>query len=753
MTKRIAYRTCPLCEATCGLELHLEDEELTLVRGDKDDVFSHGYLCPKGTALKQLEADPDRIRRPQVRRGDTWHEVTWDEAFAEIERGLGPILESNRDAVSVYLGNPNAHNLGAIIEGRVLLQSLGSANVFSASTVDQMPKQVSAGLMFGAALTVPVPDLDRTDYLLILGANPFASNGSLMTVPDVPGRLRAIRARGGRLVVVDPRRSKTAEEADEHLFIRPGTDAHFLFAIVHTIISEGLVQLGNAGGHVEGLEEVERLARDFSPELVAPVCGIDAETIRRVARDLATTERAAVYGRIGTCTQEFGTLASWLVDVVNTVAGNLDREGGAMFTLPATGGPNTGGTKGVGRGVRFGRRQSRVRRLPEFYGELPVVALAEEIETPGEGQIRALITVAGNPVLSTPNAGRLDRALASLDFMVSVDIYRNETTRHANVILPVPGVLARSHYDVALYSLAVRNVANYSPPTVELGADEIPEWEILLRLAGIAAGQGSTAEAAAMLDDFVLTSQVQKAVTREGSNVEGRDAGELVEALSVDGRRGPERVLDLMLRTGPYGDGFGSNPGGLSLSVLEENPHGVDLGPLQPRLPEVLRTPSGKIELAPPMIVEDVENRLAPSLARRVNGELVLVGRRDLRSNNSWMHNLEILVKGKPRCTLQIHPDDATRLGLGDTDVARVKSRVGSLEIPVEITDGIMSGVVSIPHGWGHSADGADMEVAGRYAGVNTNLLADGAMVDPLSGNAVLNGIPVTVEALVPAGT
>ena len=753
MTKRIAYRTCPLCEATCGLELHLEDEELTLVRGDKDDVFSHGYLCPKGTALKQLEADPDRIRRPQVRRGDTWHDVTWDEAFAEIERGLGPILEANRDAVGVYLGNPNAHNLGAIIEGRVLLQSLGSSNIFSASTVDQMPKQVSAGLMFGAALTVPVPDLDRTDYLLILGANPFASNGSLMTVPDVPGRLRAIRARGGRLVVVDPRRSKTAEEADEHLFIRPGTDAHFLFAIVHTIVSEGLVQLGNAGGHVEGLDEVERLARDFAPEVVAPVCGIDAETIRRVARDLATTERAAVYGRIGTCTQEFGTLASWLVDVVNTIAGNLDREGGAMFTLPATGGPNTGGTTGVGRGVRFGRRQSRVRGLPEFYGELPVVALAEEIETPGEGQIRALITVAGNPVLSTPNAGRLDRALASLDFMVSVDIYRNETTRHANVILPVPGVLARNHYDVALYSLAVRNVANYSPPVVELGADEIPEWEILLRLAGIAAGQGSTAEAAAMLDDFVLTSQVQKAVTREGSNVEGRDAGELVEALSVDGRRGPERVLDLMLRTGPYGDGFGSNPGGLSLSVLEENPHGVDLGPLQPRLPEVLRTPSGKVELAPPMIVEDVQNRLAPSLTRRVNGELVLVGRRDLRSNNSWMHNLEILVKGKPRCTLQIHPDDATRLGLGDADVARVKSRVGSLEIPVEITDGIMSGVVSIPHGWGHSADGADMEVAGRYAGVNTNLLADGALVDPLSGNAVLNGIPVTVEALVPAGT
>jgi anaerobic selenocysteine-containing dehydrogenase len=757
MTKRIAYRTCPLCEATCGLELHLEDEEITLVRGDREDVFSRGYLCPKGTALKQLEADPDRLRAPQVRTGDTWREVGWDEAFAEIERGLGPILAANRDAVGVYLGNPNAHNLGAIVEGKVLLQALGSANVFSASTVDQMPKQVSAGLMFGGALTVPVPDLDRTDYVLILGANPFASNGSLMTVPDVPGRLRAIRSRGGRLVVVDPRRSKTAEEADEHLFIRPGTDAHFLFGLVHAIVAEGLVNLGNAEGHVDGLDEVVRLAQAFAPEVVAPVCGIDAATIRRVARDLATTERAAVYGRIGTCTTEFGTVASWLVDVVNTLAGNLDREGGAMFTLPATGGANAGPTKpgatpGVGRGVRFGRRQSRVRGLPEFYGELPVVALAEEIDTPGAGQIRALITVAGNPVLSTPDSERLDRALAGLDFMVSVDIYRNETTRHANVILPVPGVLKRSHYDIALYALAVRNVANYSPPVVELAPHELPEWEILLRLASIVSGQGSSAEAATLLDDFVLTSQVEKAVSREGSNVQGREASELFEALSVDGRRGPERVLDLMLRTGPYGDGFGADPKGLSLARLEANPHGVDLGPLQPRLPEVLRTPSGKIELAPEAIVADVETRLVPSLTQLADGGMVLVGRRDLRSNNSWMHNLEILVKGKPRCTLQVHPADAGRLGLADGAEARVRSRVGTVEIPVEITDGIMPGVVSIPHGWGHGGPGTDMAVAGRHAGVNTNLLADGSLIDPLSGNAVLNGIPVTVETLVPAG-
>jgi anaerobic selenocysteine-containing dehydrogenase len=745
---RTVYRTCPLCEATCGLELRLDGRDILLVRGDRDDVFSHGFLCPKGTALKQLESDPDRLRRPQVRRGDEWLDVSWDDAFGEVERGLTPILEEHgRDAVAVYLGNPNVHNLAGTLYNRVLLQALGTGNVYSASTVDQMPKQVSAGLMFGAGLSIPIPDVGRTDHLMVLGANPFASNGSLMTAPDFPGRLRALRARGGKLVVVDPRRSKTAEEADEHLFIRPGTDAHFLFAIVHTLFAERLTSLGNVTDHVNGIETVERLARDFAPDAVAPVCGIDAETIRRSARELASAPRAAVYGRIGTCTQEFGTLASWLVDVVNTLTGNLDREGGVLFTKPAAGSANTSGTPGVGRGVRFGRRHSRVRGLPEVFGELPVVCLAEEIDTPGEGQVRGMITVAGNPVLSTPDAGRLDRAMASLDFMVSVDIYRNETTRHANVILPPEGALARSHYDLAFYQLSIRNIANYSPPVVDLEPGEMAESEILLRLAGIAAGDGAAADPAA-LDDFVVAGLVQRAVQQTGSNVEGRDSDELIEALSP--RRGPERIIDLMLRTGPYGDGFGTDPSGLSLAVLEANPHGVDLGPLEPRIPEVLRTPSGKIELAPEPIVDDVA-RLRESLARGRNGEMVLVGRRDLRSNNSWMHNVDVLVRGKDRCTLHLHPEDATRLGLADGASACVRSSRGEVAVTVEVTDAIMPGVVSIPHGWGHDRDGAGLSVATKRPGVNSNLLADGELFDPLSGNAVLNGIRVGVEALAPA--
>jgi anaerobic selenocysteine-containing dehydrogenase len=742
MDERTAYRTCPLCEATCGLAITTRGRTVTDIRGDDDDVFSHGYICPKGPALAALDTDPDRLRRPMIRRGSEWQEVSWDDAFAEIDRRLPPLIaERGRDAVAVYLGNPSVHNLALTLYSRALLRVLGTRNIYSASTVDQMPKQVSAGLMFGTALSIPIPDLDRMDYLLVLGADPMVSNGSLMTAPDVRGRLRAIRERGGKIVVVDPRRSRTAAEASAHHFIRPGTDAHFLFALVNVLTTDGLVRLGRLAEHTAGLDDVIALAAAFTPERVAPVCGIAAETIRRIAHELTRAPHAAVYGRIGTCTQEFGTLASWLVDVLNVLTGNLDREGGAMFTRAAVGATNTRGTPGRGKGLRIGRRASRVRGLPEVLGEFPVGTLADEIETPGDGQIRALVTIAGNPALSNPNGGRLARALASLDFMVSLDLYLNETTRHAHVILPGLSPLESSHYDVALWQLAVRNVANYSAPVFVPPTDRPSEWETLLRLSAIVMGQGPSPDTRA-LDDFVARQQVEEAVGATGSPVAGRDPDELMAALAH--RRGPDRLLDLMLRTGPYGDAFGSRTEGLSLAVLEANPHGVDLGALAPRIPEVLRTPSGKVELAPLEITTDVA-RLRATLDRPAP-QMVLVGRRDLRSNNSWMHNVPNLVRGKARCTLLVHPDDAARLGLADGRPARVRSRVGTLEIPVEVTDTIMPGVVSIPHGWGHDAPGTRMRVAAEHAGVNTNLLADELGMDPLSGNAILNGIPVTIE-------
>ena len=537
---RTAYRTCPLCEAVCGLEITLRGDEIVRIRGDRDDVFSHGYICPKGSTLKQLHEDPDRVRAPLIKRDGVFVEATWDEAFAEIERRLMPILETHgRDSAAVYIGNPSAHSLGALLYGRFAIKGLGSGNLFSASTVDQRPKELSAGMMFGLPLTIPVPDIDRTDYLLMLGANPYASNGSLATAPDWPGRIEALRARGGKLVVVDPRRSRTAEAADEHVFIRPGTDAFLLIAMVHTLFEEGLVELGRLEDMVEGLDEVERLVKDYSAEAVAPITGVEASTIRRLAAELAAAPTACVYGRIGTTTQELGTLVSWLVDVLNVCTGNLDRPGGAMFTMPATGSGNTRGKRRTGRGLRIGRRTSRVRGLPETLGELPVVAMTEEIETPGEGQIRALVTIAGNPVVSTPNGGgRLDTALASLEFMVSVDIYVNETTRHADVILPAPDPLAKSHYDVALLQLGLRNVANYSPPVLT-PPDQPDEWEILCTLALIFQGMGAQADAS-VVDDLAIRGLVDSAVSDETGPLYERDTDEILAALEP--RRGPERL-------------------------------------------------------------------------------------------------------------------------------------------------------------------------------------------------------------------
>src|SRR5918999_1081449 len=577
------YRTCPFCEATCGLQVETEGREVVSVKGDKEDVFSRGFICPKAHGLKQLHEDPDRLTRPLVRRDGELVEATWDEAFEEIDRRLSPLLaEHGRDAVAVYLGNPIVHNLSGVLYGPAFLRALGSRNIYSASTVDQMPKQVSSGLMFGTMLSIPLADVDRTDHLLILGANPLVSNGSLLTAPDMRGRLRGIRERGGKVVVVDPRRTRTAEEADEHHFIRPGTDAFLLAAMACTLVEEDLVDTGRLTEHLNGLDEVVELVRGFPPEPAAEACGIPAAEIRRMARELAAAPRAAVYGRIGTCTQEFGTLATWLVDVLNVLTGNLDREGGAMFAKAAVAQRNSAGRGGEGKGIRLGRWHSRVRGLPETFGELPVSALAEEMETPGEGQVRALVTIGGNPAVSTPNAGRLEAAMEQLDF--------------------------------AFYQLSVRNVVNFSPPVFEYSGPA--EWELFLRLAGIAAGQGSAPDLDAF-DDLVIATLVQRELGLPGSRVAGREPAELIEQLAP--RRGPLRALDFLVRVGPWGDAFGANPGGLTLETLERNPHGVDLGPLEPRIPEVLRTPSGKIELAPPDIVADVE-RVRAGLERGRNG-------------------------------------------------------------------------------------------------------------------------------------
>ncbi len=745
---KIDYRTCPLCEATCGLEIHHRDGVVTRIRGDREDVFSRGYVCPKGASLKSLHEDPDRLRTPWIREGSKWRETTWPEAFAEVERGLAPIVARGGGAVGVYLGNPNVHNMAGSFFVRPLLKALRTRNLFSASTVDQMPRHVACGFLFGSGGLMPVPDLDRTQHLLMLGANPLESNGTLCTAPDFPGRLAAIRKRGGKVVVVDPRRTRTAKKADEHLPIRPGTDVYFQLALAQVLVDEKLVTLGANAEWIDGLERLPDLLRPYTPERVAPLTGIDADTIRRHARELAAADSAAVYGGMANHTVEFGALSAWSADLLNILTGNLDRAGGVMFANAAHSRPvhkrSDPQEHRGGKGFVTGRWRSRVRNWAEVQGELPVATLAEEIETPGEGQIRALLTVGGNPVLSTPNGARLDAALADLEFMVSVDPYRNETTRHAHVILPPPSPLERSHYDVAFYGISVRNVANYSPAIFE--SENPSEAEILARLALIAQGQGAAADPS-LVDELLIGGAIQAAIADEKTPLSTRDPAEL--RAMVRGDSANDRILDVLLRCGPYGDGFGARPDGLSLEKLEQNPHGIDLGPLQPRLPEILRTPSGHIELTPPPIIEDFERLAARMEARAGESGLLLIGRRHVRSNNSWMHNLEPLVSGRPRCTLQLHPDDAAAVGLSTGDTARVRSRVGVLEVPVEVTEDIMAGVVSLPHGWGHDSPGTQMRIARQHAGVNANILTDDLAIDVLSGNAILNGVPVQLERVV----
>jgi len=719
------------------VRIEVDGDTVTRVRGDLDDPISKGFICPKGSALGKLHHDPDRLRRPLVRRDGRHVEVSWDEAFAEVERGLSSVTTAHGpESVGIYVGNPNAHNFQANLALRPLIKSLRTRQVFSASTVDQMPKQVACGYVFGHPFMIPVPDVDRSDHLLILGANPVESNGSLASAPDWPGKLAALTGRGGRLVVVDPRRTKTAALAQEHVRIRPGTDAVLLAAMAQELFAGGLVSVGRLAPDVEGLPELEAALAAYTPEWAEGPTAIPAETIRRMARELAAAERAVVYGRIGTHTTEFGTVAAWLTDVLNLITGNLDRPGGAMFPVALHQRAHRKAT-----GFTSGRWSSRVKGLPEFIGEIPVATMADEIEIPGTGQIKALLTVAGNPVLTTPDSNRLDAALATLEFMVSVDPYLNATTRHADVILPPPSPLERPHYDLAFQTLSLRNYADWSPAVFQ--ADGPSEFEILVKLTAIAAGLGAGADPDT-LAEASLDQQIATAVGRDDSPIAGRDPADIKKMLGD--RPVDERIVDFMIRTGHRGDGFGAVPEGMALAGLEAHPHGIDFGPLESGLPGSLMTASGKVEIGAAELIGDLP-RLKATFASSRGDRMLLVGRRQVRTANSWTHNVEVLVKGKPACTVQLHPDDAARIGITEGDDVRLRSEVGAIELTVEITEDIMPGVVSVPYGWGHGAPGTSQSVAERYAGVNVNVLTDSGAIDPLSGNARLNGIPVEVEA------
>ena len=704
------YRTCNLCEAICGIEIDVEPFERLNIRGDKDDVFSRGYICPKAVALQDIHYDKDRLKHPVRRTGRGWQSIGWDEAFAEVAQNLKRIrAQHGRNSIATYLGNPTVHNYGALLFAPGFIRSLRTRNRFSATSVDQLAHHLASFLMFGHQLLLPVPDVDRTQFFLILGANPAVSNGSMMTAPGMARRLEDIRGRGGKVILIDPRQNETARFASEHLFIRPGTDVLFLLALLHVVFDEGLTRLDHLAPFTRGVETVAKVVAQFSPEKVTSITRINADQIRRIAREFVAAESAVCYGRIGLSTQEFGGVCQWLINVLNIVTGNFDKPGGAMFPLPAF--DPVSAPEAIAPRGSYARWHSRVRKLPEFAGELPVAALAEEILTEGSGQVKALVTLAGNPVLSTPNGRELDRALASLDFMVSIDFYINETTSHAHIILPPTNSLERGHYDLALHLLAVRNTTKFSQPLFKPDHDTRHDWEILAELQSRMDHSGPVAN---------LLKRVRHKFIKQFF--------------------GPERILDLGLRFGPYG---------LTLRKLKRAPHGIDLGPLTSSLPGRLRTADKQIELAPEVLVKDLERVKARLLGATAesNSHLLLIGRRQLRSNNSWLHNSERMVKGKVRCTIVMHPNDAADRDLISGQKVVVRSKVGSIVLPVEVSEEMMPGVVSIPHGWGHDRSGNRLEVAQQHAGASINDLTDNQAIDALCGTAAFNGTPVTVVA------
>lgn len=701
------YRACHLCEAICGVVIETRGAQILSIKGDKNDPLSRGHICPKATALQDLHEDPDRLRRPLRRVTDDngesqWQEISWEESLDCAARGLVAVQqEYGVHAIGIYMGNPTVHNYGMMTHQGNLFRHMRTNNRFSATSVDQLPHHLAALWLFGHKTMFPIPDIDRSDYFLMLGANPVASNGSIWTVPDVKKRIKALKARGGKLVLLDPRHTETAQLASEHLFIKPGTDALLLLALLNTIFSEGLDDPAHLRDYTTGLAEVQRAIADFTAEYAAQYTGIDAATIRRIAREFAAADAAICYGRMGVSTQAYGALNQWLIQLLNIATGNLDRPGGSLFTLPAVDQMSSISPGG------FGRHHSRVRGLPEFDRELPVAVLAEEITTPGEHQIRALFTGAGNPVMSTPNGRQLDEALAQLDFMVSLDPYLNETTRHADIILPPTSALEHDHYDIAFHGNAMRNTARFNEAVFDKPGGALHDWEIFTELGNRVA--------------VLLGGEAQPAVP-------------------------PSETIALGLQFGPYA------AQGLSLETLRQHPSGIDLGPLQPQLPARLRSKDQTIRCDTPEPLADLARLRsefpAAGGAAREHGQLrplQLIGRRHVRSNNSWMHNYRRLVKGRNRCTLLMHPEDLQQRGIATGSKVSVRSRVGELQVVVEASQDMMPGVVSLPHGFGHDRKGIRMAIAQRHAGVSCNDITDELALDALSGNAAVNGLPVEV--------
>jgi anaerobic selenocysteine-containing dehydrogenase len=736
------FRSCAFCEAACGIQVTADHKARTItdVRGDKADPYSKGFICAKAYALTELHSDPDRLRQPLRRRGNDFEEISWQEAFDEAADRLKAVqAKHGQHSIGYYFGNPTGHKGPMLIYGGMLIGALGTMQVYSPGTLDQIPKQASGALMFGGALVQPLADLERTDHLIIIGSNPAVSQGSMIVAPGFSKHIKAIRARGGKVVVIDPRRTETADMADQHVALMPGTDAYLLFAMIQVLIEENRVSLGRAQGLIKNYDTLAHLASRYTPERVADITGVAPEIIRQLAREMAAAPGAAMHGRTGTCTQRFGSITSWLIDVLNTLTGNLDKPGGSMFAAYGIPTPILFNAKWENGIPPVGRWHSRVSGLPESLGMLPTAGLPDEILTPGEGQVRGFVTQAGNVVLSNPDGHRISEALKSLEFMLSLDIYVNETTRHADIIIPGPSYAEHADFAAVTPYEMIRKYTKWAPPIFDPPQGMPHDWEIFANLA--ARLQGVSVSDA---EEGFFRAMVQQALAQGRAECAQVSLDEACAALG--NTAGPDRIFDAMIRSGPYGDAFGAIPDGLSLEKVKQHPHGLDLGPLTEQFPNVLETPDGLIDLAPELLVADVD-RLENWLNDRPDKDsLSLIGRRHVRSKNAWMHNIRLLVKGKDPCTLLIHPQDADNLGLKTGDLARVSTQNGSLEAPVEVSDEMKAGVVSLPHGWGHDVPDTRQSVARAHPGVNVNAIIDRQGLDVPTASSILNGVAVTVE-------
>ena len=697
MSTQTKYRTCNLCEALCGLEIETQDNQVISIRGDKQDVFSKGHICPKAVALKDLHEDPNRLKYPMERKGDSWVRISWEEAFEKAAKGLYAVQKRlGNDAVGIYQGNPSAHNIGTILYSPQFVRTIKTKNRYSATSVDQLAHHMAGEFMLGHMNLVPIPDINRTSYWLILGGNPLVSNGSLMTAPDVSGKLKAIQKRGGKVVVVDPRRTETANKSDQHLFIKPATDIWLLLAMINLIISKDKMRLDRVEHFIEldKIEEIKSLVQGITPEIASSITGIPTSAIVTLADEFTAADSAVCYGRLGVSATEHGAISHWAINVINVLTGNFDNPGGAMLTSPAI---NIAQRKNKNK--RFRRWHSRVRQLPEYGGELPSSTIAEDILTPGDGQIKAFITSCGNPVLSVPNGRKIEEAFASLDFMVSIDIFINETTKHADIILPPATGLETPHYGAPFHNLAVHNTAKYSSPAVEKEEGTKYDWEIF---NGLVRAYNALLDEPKEMQQFTL-----------------------------------EQTLGFALM---------SSSQGITLQDLKDHPHGIDLGPLVPKLPEGVLLESKRMDILPDIYHQAVKKLIQTTEQKAKDNRLLLIGRRHLRSNNSWLHNSYRMVKGRDRCTALIHPDDAAKQDIIDGEIIEVRSRIGAIQIKAELSDEMMAGAISIPHGWGHHRDGIQLDVAAAHAGVSINDIIDDELVGELCGVSVINATPVTIE-------